>query len=221
MEHNELTKFATERYLLEEMPDAERDQFEAHFFSCDECAAEVTAGVQMMAAGRQVVREPVAPVVPFKKNETRSWRQWFPQTAAASVIAASVGWFGAVNTMRPVAVTVPAPFVAKSAQFDLVQAERAEAATKTIPAGKPAILNFDIPPPDDEAVSFVFAVRDASGKVWLTDTASLKEAANPVSLVLFALPRGKYEVVIEAVRKGGQRAPVPGVTFNAVEEGQR
>jgi hypothetical protein len=205
MEHNELTKYATERYLLEEMPDAERDRFEEHFFSCIECAAEVRAGARMMAAGREVVRELDAPVVPFKKKT--SW-QWFPQTAAASVIAASVGWFGAVSTMRPVASVVAAT------EIRATQAERATAEpAKTVPAGGQSILSFDIPPNDD-AVSFVYTVRDASGKVWLTKTASLEEAANPVLLVLTALPRGKYEVVIEAVRKEGQRAPVPGISFN-------
>ena len=34
---------ASERYLLDEMSQDERDQFEEHYFSCVECADEVRA----------------------------------------------------------------------------------------------------------------------------------------------------------------------------------
>lgn len=42
MTHAEATKtFASERYLLGEMSASERDAFEAHFFSCNECADDM------------------------------------------------------------------------------------------------------------------------------------------------------------------------------------
>ena len=43
MDHQEvLSTLASERYLLGEMTDTERDSFEEHFFSCAECAEDVT-----------------------------------------------------------------------------------------------------------------------------------------------------------------------------------
>jgi hypothetical protein len=43
--HDEAVKtLATERYLLGEMPDGERDAFEEHFFDCPDCADDVRAG---------------------------------------------------------------------------------------------------------------------------------------------------------------------------------
>src|SRR5882762_502686 len=44
MDHQEaLRRGAVEKYLLHEMPDPERDEFEAHFFDCQECAADLRA----------------------------------------------------------------------------------------------------------------------------------------------------------------------------------
>lgn len=207
MEHNELTQYATERYLLEEMPEAERDQFEEHFFSCMECAAEVKAGARMMAAGRAVVREHVTPVVvPFKKKT--SWQQWFPQTAAASVLAASMGWFGASAYLTRPVITI-AEVIQVNAETEL---ERGPAdVQQAIVVGEDAILNFQIPT-DDGAPSYVYTVRDAGGKTLFTRTKSLEEASTKaVSLSLRGLPRGSYLVVMEGVREDGKRFPVTSI----------
>ncbi len=48
MEHLEaVNTLAIERYLLEEMPQEERDAFEEHFFSCAECADDVREAAAM------------------------------------------------------------------------------------------------------------------------------------------------------------------------------
>ena len=42
MEHHEAVRSrAAERYVARELPPAERDAFEQHFFDCPECAQEV------------------------------------------------------------------------------------------------------------------------------------------------------------------------------------
>jgi len=44
MNHQEaLRRSAVEKYLLNEMPQPERDEFEEHFFGCQECAADLRA----------------------------------------------------------------------------------------------------------------------------------------------------------------------------------
>ena len=46
MDHIEAVKNqAVERYLLGQMPEAEIDAFEKHFFECGTCAEEVESGV--------------------------------------------------------------------------------------------------------------------------------------------------------------------------------
>lgn len=69
MEHQEAVEtLASERYLLGEMSDAERDAFEEHFFACVECAGDVKAGARMKQGVRQGLAS--AQIVPI----TRAWR---------------------------------------------------------------------------------------------------------------------------------------------------
>lgn len=56
MEHKEAVSIgATERYLLGELGDDERDAFEEHYFSCTECAADVRAASQFVEGAAHVL----------------------------------------------------------------------------------------------------------------------------------------------------------------------
>jgi hypothetical protein len=86
MQHEEAVEtLASERYLLGEMNDAERDSFEEHFFSCAICADDVRGGAML----REGVGAGLARVAP----STRAWRPsvvipW----AAAAMLALAVGY---------------------------------------------------------------------------------------------------------------------------------
>jgi hypothetical protein len=55
MGHEDATRLmAAERYLLGELSDAERDEFEEHFFDCPACAEDVRAGAIFEANARAV-----------------------------------------------------------------------------------------------------------------------------------------------------------------------
>lgn len=61
MEHRDaVDTLATERYLLDEMSEAERAEFEAHFFECGECADDVRAAAVMRDGIRQGLLAPHA-----------------------------------------------------------------------------------------------------------------------------------------------------------------
>ena len=48
MDHQQaIATHATERYLLNELGDTERDAFEAHYFACAICAEDVRTGARM------------------------------------------------------------------------------------------------------------------------------------------------------------------------------
>jgi hypothetical protein len=90
---------AIERYLLEEMPQEERESFEEHFFSCAECAEDARAAATMRdGAAAGLARTNAAPavdrgaVLPFRPP-SRSWRSsvalpW----AAAATLAIGLGY---------------------------------------------------------------------------------------------------------------------------------
>src|SRR4051794_34622591 len=61
MDHSQaLSSHASERYLLGDMSEPERFDFEAHYFDCGDCAADVLAGNAFAGAVRAVSAEPVS-----------------------------------------------------------------------------------------------------------------------------------------------------------------
>ena len=74
---------ASERYLLGEMADKERDAFEEHVFSCAECAEDVRAGGAM----RDAVRAGMLAIGMADKSSTRKVLQMpAPRRRLASVV---------------------------------------------------------------------------------------------------------------------------------------
>lgn len=85
---------AAERYLLGEMSDADREQYEAHVFSCAECADDVRTTAALLDDLRAQVAPPAAPahaavVTLVRPAPARRLRSLFwPLPAGAAVAAA-------------------------------------------------------------------------------------------------------------------------------------
>jgi Putative zinc-finger len=206
MEHqNAQETMAAERYLLNEMSEEENAAFEEHLFDCQECAADIRAGAAMMEAGREVARE--APVVQFKPKPSPTW---FPRAAAAAIVTAllsgAMGWYGALRLAVPRMATVDTG-IGDAHEFKLGD-ERGPGDALHLPANRPNAVIFLIPPADELPESYVFRVRSKDGRIDLSKPVSLEEAEEPVTKMLPALPRGSYDVVVEGVRKNGNRFPV-------------
>jgi anti-sigma factor RsiW len=96
MEHSDaVAALATERYLLGEMTDTERNEFEAHFFACEDCAEDVRAGALLRDGIRQGLASPATKTsgVVVQMAPRRSWRPsvvlpW----AVAATLAVMVGY---------------------------------------------------------------------------------------------------------------------------------
>src|SRR3954469_17960246 len=100
MSHDEaINDGATERYVLDEMPDEERDAFEEHYFECAVCAEDVRTAIALkdgLAAEQR--RESVPAVVPFEPRHRR-----LPASlaaAAAAMIAVVSMYAGVVQPQR-------------------------------------------------------------------------------------------------------------------------
>ena len=91
MEHNQaMATKAAERYLLNEMSEPERFDFEAHYFCCEECAEDVRSDeilVRGIKAGAGHAERNPNPM----KRSGRGWSNWFslpslvPSAAAIAV----------------------------------------------------------------------------------------------------------------------------------------
>ena len=72
----------TERYLLNELDPAARDEFEEHFFDCKDCAFDVQAGALFVEQSKVVLAEkpePVAAALPATASvrPKPGWLAWF------------------------------------------------------------------------------------------------------------------------------------------------
>lgn len=139
MTHDDAVRtLAAERYLLDEMSDVERHEFEAHFFDCETCAAEVRAGARLSAAAAEAEAPPVpAPVVPFRR---RSWPTVVAPWAAAAALAVVAGYQALITIpalrgrLAPHAVT---PLI-------LRPATRGEAPVVSLAGPSPLVLSLDV-----------------------------------------------------------------------------
>jgi hypothetical protein len=210
MEHSNEQNLYTERYLLNELADEERKAFEEHFFNCQVCGEDVAAAARMFAAGHSVVLDEERAKVSNIADRPR-WRQWVPQTAAASVLAATLTWFA-------VPARIPVVLVASGQQYTLPlgQDRGPGQEAKPLPVSVPATLNFELYHPD--AASFVYSIRNQKGKELFSSAVSLEQAQEAVPIQLHALPRGSYEVVIEGVRKDGTRFSIAKSAFEVIGE---
>src|SRR5215471_14066630 len=83
MDHTKaVSDHSAERYLLGEMPAAEAEDFERHYFECGECALAVESGQMFLANAREVLIEP----------EPAPERHTPPETERRSIWDALMAW---------------------------------------------------------------------------------------------------------------------------------
>ena len=92
MNHDEAVQLmGTEKYLLNELSPELREEFEAHFFECAECANDVRAGAVFVEQSKAVFASeaPVPWVEPAPAPYApRSWWAWLRPAIAVPVFAA-------------------------------------------------------------------------------------------------------------------------------------
>ncbi len=99
MQHQEaLATKAPERYLLGEMSEPERFDFEAHYFDCPACADDVRAGAALARGLKAVCAEdaglrPQTAVV--REVRRGGWFSWLPSPLAPSMAAVALGCLAA------------------------------------------------------------------------------------------------------------------------------
>lgn len=91
MDHSESIRLmAAEKYLLGELTPELQDQFEAHFFECQECALDVRAGAALVEHSKVVLAQPPLAVSPARVPvaATANWFRWFRPALIVPVLAA-------------------------------------------------------------------------------------------------------------------------------------
>ena len=193
MDHNQALKNqAVERYLLRAMSEDEQDQFEEHYFTCTECAADIRSATRLQEAARQFfITEP------HEQPARRSW--WsFPTLvpSLASVALLGVVIFQASNHefegAQPVAMVA------------LASATRGSGDVARIPQGGPYFMvYFDLPPAPPSTLTYEGTVTNASGKAVSVSEIVAPKPGVPANLLFKRsdFPPGPYRITVRDVAK--------------------
>lgn len=188
MDHSEaLRMHAAEKYVLGELPANVRDEYEDHFFDCQECAADVRTAVAFATTSRSAFSTLVVETDPSRESFFDAFARffrpaWTAPALALLLIALSYQTFVAIPNLKQ---TSSSP--AGSANLiSLIGANsRAEAKSFTIVESKPLILDVDIPA-SAEFTEYETQLRDSAGRTLLDSTISAAEAKNTVHLLVSA-----------------------------------
>ncbi len=192
---------AVEKYLLDEFSPEEKDAFEEHFFSCDECARQVKLGSAFMAHAKESLKGvPVVASTPKPvKEPKRRWFEWLSPAFAVPAMALMLGVLAFQNliqlpVMHQELVAMNAPAVLPGADLKS-GSSRGEENVVSAKAGEFFQLTIDIP--DTSNAAHTAELDDASGrKLWslavpadaLKDGLALKMPGD--------LPSGSYSLVV-------------------------
>lgn len=206
MDHSEATRLgAAEKYLLGELPAREREEFEEHYFTCVECAADVNAGAVFVDNAREVLREVPASQTVLKLAPSRSWASWLRPAWSFAILAlvAVIGYQNLVtipglkkSTVQPEALT----------SFSLLTADSRGAGAAVIhpPHDRPFGLYVDIPATQSLAYYTVDVIQ---GSRHVAVRVSAEQAKDTVQVLIPAgtLESGHAELIITG--HAGESAP--------------
>jgi len=117
VEHDQaMTLMAAEKYMLGELDGEERERFEEHFFSCEECAHDILDLSSVTQGSRELLKSQ-SKAEPAQRRSSRGWFEAW--RLPASLIPGRLAWSGALaaalifgsyqtirlqNTVRPQAI---------------------------------------------------------------------------------------------------------------------
>src|SRR5260370_17637710 len=103
MDHSEALRLqAAEKYVLGELSPALRDEYEEHYFDCQERAVDLKATVAFVDAGRATFRSwRHESFEPQGASVFSSWFRWLIPSILVPTIAACVAQFGSPRIPPP------------------------------------------------------------------------------------------------------------------------
>jgi hypothetical protein len=158
----------TERYLLNELDSEVRDEFEEHYFDCQECALDVRAG-HLFGEQSKVVLAKSSEPVPVRATPApgRVQRGWFPwlrppfAVPALALLLAVVVYQNRANSRLQQAVN--SPQLMASAVVNLIVRGTEPIPVRAQP-GQAFALSLNVPP-DSGYLSYKLDLYSSQGKL--------------------------------------------------------
>jgi hypothetical protein len=219
MDHNQATKLdAVERYLLEEMTPQERDDFEEHYFDCQDCAIELRVTAAFMDAAAQELKANPVPQPKKATNGGSNGKSFFaslwPTMLVWSALAASLLVIVYQNAIvfprfQTQIAELRAPEMLPVVSLVRGNSRGAEVATATIAAGDSVLLSLDIPT-QDRFSSYTCLVYSPSGALLGRVPVSAQAARDTIEISVPGAGRepGKYSVTVQGNFEGNASSNV-------------
>jgi hypothetical protein len=212
MTHTEaVNSLASERYLLDEMTEPERDDFESHYFECDDCAEDVKIGSLMrdgakagLVAGPQVAR--IATFTPVQKRTEEAVitprslsPAWYRSAALPWAVAATLAVVVGYQSTAP---RTPASPTAEALNAVLLRpASRGTAPAVSISPSHVA-LALDVDAGGAPEISY--ELRDTAAAVVSSGRAPAPAAGSPLLLVIPTFTLKPQQQYILSIRDAAQ-----------------
>lgn len=188
MDHTEALRLqAAEKYVLGELPPQLRDEYEEHYFDCQECATDLKAAVAFASGTRSICRSILQEETPqrisFNALVHRFLRPaWTVPVMALLLVALTYQTFVIV----PERNGVPPASIGSASFVSLIGSNsRGEGPAKSfaIHRHQPVVLELDITSPRPFP-SYLCQIQDTSGRVVHAVSVSATEAKHSVHLIV-------------------------------------
>ncbi len=194
---------AAERYLLDEMSELERHEFEDHYFECQECASDLRSGASLATAARSAGT--ARSEIPGAGNsiEPATVVKLRPRGVAAVVVPLAAAALFAIVAGYQAFVMMPALRARLAprlvAPVILTPATRGETVVISPAGAAPLVLSLDVnlAPSSGE---LVYDVRREAGERVITGRVPVPLPGTPLLLFLAEAPAaGTYVVSLRGV----------------------
>lgn len=197
MDHSEtLRQQAAEKYVLGELPAYMREEYEDHYFECQECALDLAATASFVEGSRSVFRAAGSARIKTTRFTLAIERAfaWLRPAVAVPILAVLVLLVGFQNVITIPHLRSAASNAMKVQDGDfvsLVGADTREGGIRLfrIHRDRAAILEIDIPRVNEFA-SYVCDLQDEAGRSLYQQRVPAHEARASVH---FILPRGELQ----------------------------
>jgi hypothetical protein len=191
MDHDQALRVAAvEKYLLNELPQDERDQFEEHFFDCQECALDLRTGAAFLSQAKKEFARGAGAHAILETKRRRNWLDFLLRPALAvpafAALLLVVGYQNAVTFPRLTRDAASQGMPQVLPALSLVGADSRGGETASLrAAGQPFLLLFDIPGDVSGNAGFAnytCSLYSPSGSLIWKTTVSKEQAKDTVSL---------------------------------------
>jgi len=215
---------ATERYLLREMTDEERQAFEDHYLDCPECLESVTFGADFLDAGRDLAQEnqtnQVA-IIGWGERLMAAFRPvWQPVPVMALALAACVAFAGyEALLLQQIKSGNNEKVASVDYRYILTGMSHGSGDAKKIVVPKGAIVSVGVEyNPSGEFVAYRAQVVDEAGMKKIAVDLPSEQTGRMASIALHTqlLDPGVYSTIISGRRSDGAEEQVGKGSFELV-----